>query len=183
MLDRLAARHSWPARPSPKALPDADRAAPGPGGGAGGPGAPATWRLWAGTDGEAAAALFAELIDEAAALPPVNPRGFADLVDGLMAGPGGALRAAPPIRGCSILGAIEARLVRADRLVIAGLEEGVWPPAAPLDPFLSRPMRDQPRPAAARAPPRPGRPRLRPGRLRARGDPDRLPNGAAGRRR
>jgi ATP-dependent helicase/nuclease subunit B len=40
-----------------------------------------------------------------------------------------------------ILGAIEARLVRADRLVLAGLEEGVWPQAAPIDPFLSRPLR------------------------------------------
>ena len=42
-----------------------------------------------------------------------------------------------------ILGAIEARLVRADRLVLAGLEEGVWPQGAPIDPFLSRPMRKQ----------------------------------------
>jgi ATP-dependent helicase/nuclease subunit B len=40
-----------------------------------------------------------------------------------------------------ILGAIEARLVRADRMILAGLEEGVWPNAAPTDPFLSRPMR------------------------------------------
>jgi len=40
-----------------------------------------------------------------------------------------------------ILGAIEARLVRADRMILAGLEEGVWPQAAPTDPFLSRPMR------------------------------------------
>lgn len=42
-----------------------------------------------------------------------------------------------------ILGAIEARLTRADRLVVAGLEEGVWPQGAPLDPFLSRPMRER----------------------------------------
>ena len=42
-----------------------------------------------------------------------------------------------------ILGAIEARLVRADRLVLAGLEEGVWPQGAPIDPFLSRPMRQR----------------------------------------
>ena len=41
-----------------------------------------------------------------------------------------------------ILGAIEARLVRADRLVLAGLEEGVWPRRPPIDPFLSRPMRE-----------------------------------------
>jgi ATP-dependent helicase/nuclease subunit B len=40
-----------------------------------------------------------------------------------------------------ILGAIEARLVQADRLVLAGLEEGTWPRGAPIDPFLSRPMR------------------------------------------
>ncbi|HEV7383737.1 MAG TPA: double-strand break repair protein AddB, partial [Phenylobacterium sp.] len=41
-----------------------------------------------------------------------------------------------------ILGAIEARTVRADRLIVAGLEEGVWPRGAALDPFLSRPMRE-----------------------------------------
>nr|WP_316629580.1 hypothetical protein [uncultured Brevundimonas sp.] len=40
-----------------------------------------------------------------------------------------------------ILGAIEARLIRADRMILAELEEGVWPQAAPTDPFLSRPMR------------------------------------------
>jgi len=40
-----------------------------------------------------------------------------------------------------ILGAIEARLTRADRMILAGLEEGVWPRPAPVDPFLSRPMR------------------------------------------
>ena len=40
-----------------------------------------------------------------------------------------------------ILGLIEARLIRSDRLVLAGLEEGVWPAAPPTDPFLSRPMK------------------------------------------
>ena len=30
-----------------------------------------------------------------------------------------------------------------DRLVLAGLEEGVWPQGAPIDPFLSRPMREK----------------------------------------
>ncbi len=42
-----------------------------------------------------------------------------------------------------ILGAIEARLVKADRLILAGLEEGVWPQAPEIDPFLSRPMRQK----------------------------------------
>jgi len=40
-----------------------------------------------------------------------------------------------------ILGTIEARLIHVDRVVLGGLVEGVWPPEAPADPWLSRPMR------------------------------------------
>jgi ATP-dependent helicase/nuclease subunit B len=96
--------------------------------------------LWSGPGGEAMARLLAGLVREADGLPPVTPRGFADLLQRLMEREtvrvGGATH--PRLR---ILGAIEARLVSADRLVLAGLEEGVWPGAAPTDPFLSRPMR------------------------------------------
>jgi ATP-dependent helicase/nuclease subunit B len=99
-----------------------------------------TGDLWAGHGGEAVARLLGALIREGDALPAVRPRQFADLLQKLMDGEtvrsGGATH--PRLR---ILGAIEARLVRADRLVVAGLEEGVWPGGAPLDPFLSRPMR------------------------------------------
>lgn len=99
-----------------------------------------TGDLWAGHGGEAMARLLGALIREGDALPAVKPRQFADLLHKLMDGEtvrsGGATH--PRLR---ILGAIEARLVRADRLVVAGLEEGVWPGGAPLDPFLSRPMR------------------------------------------
>ena len=98
-----------------------------------------TGELWAGHGGEAMARLLAALIADDG-LPATGPRGFADLLTRLMEGetvrPGGATH--PRLR---ILGAIEARLVRADRLVVAGLEEGVWPRPAPIDPFLSRPMR------------------------------------------
>uniref|UniRef100_UPI0028127FA8 double-strand break repair protein AddB n=1 Tax=Phenylobacterium sp. TaxID=1871053 RepID=UPI0028127FA8 len=97
--------------------------------------------LWRGADGEAMARLLGGLVRDGEALPHVTPRGFADLLRRLMEGEtvrsGGATH--PRLR---ILGAIEARLVRADRLVLAGLEEGVWPRGAPLDPFLSRPMRE-----------------------------------------
>ena len=100
-----------------------------------------TGDLWAGHGGEATARLLSGLILDADQLPPASPRGFAELLQRLMAGEtvraGGASH--PRLR---ILGAIEARLVRADRLVLAGLEEGVWPAAAPTDPFLSRPMRE-----------------------------------------
>ncbi|WP_374534279.1 double-strand break repair protein AddB [Phenylobacterium sp.] len=101
-----------------------------------------TGELWAGHGGEALGRLLAGLMEESEGLPPVTPRGFAELLDGLMSAEsvrsGGATH--PRLR---ILGAIEARLTRADRLVVAGLEEGVWPQGAPLDPFLSRPMRER----------------------------------------
>lgn len=97
--------------------------------------------VWSGPDGEAAAALLAALIDGGAALGAVSRTDVADLVGSLLDAEtvrtGGASQ--PRLR---ILGAIEARLVRADRMILAGLEEGVWPNAAPVDPFLSRPMRE-----------------------------------------
>jgi ATP-dependent helicase/nuclease subunit B len=42
-----------------------------------------------------------------------------------------------------IWGLLEARLLHADRLVIGGLVEGVWPPLTRTDAFLNRPMRQQ----------------------------------------
>ncbi|HEY2179257.1 MAG TPA: double-strand break repair protein AddB [Caulobacteraceae bacterium] len=101
-----------------------------------GPGA-----LWSGQAGEGLARLIASLIEEGGSLPQVNRAGFAELLDGLMAAelvrPGGASH--PRLR---ILGVLEARLVRADLTILAGLVEGVWPAPAPVDPFLSRPMRE-----------------------------------------
>jgi len=100
-----------------------------------------TGDLWAGHGGEAVARLLGGLMSQGDSLPAVTARQFADLLQRLMDGEtvraGGATH--PRLR---ILGAIEARLVRADRLVLAGLEEGVWPGGAGLDPFLSRPMRE-----------------------------------------
>jgi ATP-dependent helicase/nuclease subunit B len=42
----------------------------------------------------------------------------------------------------AILGLLEARLMRADVTVLAGLNEGVWPGPADCGPWLNRPMRD-----------------------------------------
>lgn len=98
--------------------------------------------LWAGAGGEGLAGLLSSLITDGVALPPASPLGFADLLDRLVneetLRTGGATH--PRLR---VLGAIEARLVRADRLILAGLEEGIWPKGAPIDPFLSRPMRER----------------------------------------
>nr|WP_246735995.1 double-strand break repair protein AddB [Enterovirga sp. DB1703] len=52
---------------------------------------------------------------------------------------------APEIRGTHprirILGLLEARLIEADRVVLGGLDETIWPPVAETDAFLNRPMR------------------------------------------
>jgi ATP-dependent helicase/nuclease subunit B len=50
----------------------------------------------------------------------------------------------PPARGrarVKILGLLEARLLSADRIVLGGLDEGVWPPRVETDAFLNRAMR------------------------------------------
>jgi ATP-dependent helicase/nuclease subunit B len=96
--------------------------------------------LWAGAAGESAVGLLSALIGESEGLPQASPGQFAALLEHLLQGETVRTGANnhPRLR---ILGAIESRLVRADRLILAGLEEGVWPAPAPVDPFLSRPMR------------------------------------------
>src|SRR6185295_9189141 len=42
-----------------------------------------------------------------------------------------------------IFGTVDARLVPVDRMVLGGLVEGIWPPEARADPWLSRPMRHE----------------------------------------
>src|SRR5262249_53922749 len=42
-----------------------------------------------------------------------------------------------------IYGPLESRLMQADRIIVGGLIEGVWPPAQRPDPWLSRPMRHE----------------------------------------
>ncbi len=96
--------------------------------------------LWAGAAGSQASELIAELIREGTGYLIEDMSEFADIL-------GHLIRQSKVRTGGNthprllILGAIEARLVKADRLILAGLEEGVWPQAPDLDPFLSRPMR------------------------------------------
>ncbi len=64
---------------------------------------------------------------------------YAAMFETLVAG-----RAPPSPRGhprLSIIGLLEARLLSFDRIVLAGLDETVWPPAARTDAFLNRQMR------------------------------------------
>lgn len=97
-------------------------------------------RLWAGEAGETASAFLTQLRETAAVLGAIPGQRYEALLDTLMTG-----LVVRPRYGLhprlSILGLLEARLQRADVVVLAGLNEETWPPAAPLDPWMSRPMR------------------------------------------
>jgi ATP-dependent helicase/nuclease subunit B len=96
--------------------------------------------LWAGPEGECLARLLSGLIAQGALLPRVTRQGFVTLMQRMIAEESVRGGEAAHAR-LSIMGTLESRMTRADRLVLAGLEEGVWPRGAPIDPFLSRTMR------------------------------------------
>ncbi|MEX2647965.1 MAG: double-strand break repair helicase AddA [Alphaproteobacteria bacterium] len=97
-------------------------------------------RLWSHDDGEALAGFVAELADAADALGTIRGSDYAGLVDSLLAG-----RVVRPRHGrhprLFIWGPLEARLQRADVMILGGLNEGTWPALPEPDPWLSRPMR------------------------------------------
>ena len=98
-------------------------------------------RLWSGEDGEQAARFVSDLLEAAPALPPVAPPAhYPALLDVLMED-----RVVRPAWGrhprLQIWGPLEARLQHADCMILGGLNEGVWPPGAAGDPWMSRPMR------------------------------------------
>ncbi|WP_313412499.1 double-strand break repair protein AddB, partial [Rhodospirillum rubrum] len=103
---------------------------------------PGATRLWAGDDGEAAALLGADLTEAAPSLGAIAPRHYPALLDALMDG-----RAVRPKRDLHsrlfLWGPLEARLQRADLLILGGLNEGGWPAAVDTGPWMSRPMLDQ----------------------------------------
>jgi len=93
-----------------------------------------------GEDGEALAELFDELQLAANATFTFHAESYAAFFDALIGERSfrGAGRAHPRLK---ILGLLEARLITADCLVLAGLDEAVWPPQGQTDSFLNRPMR------------------------------------------
>ena len=97
-------------------------------------------RLWAGPAGEALARFIAELTEAAANLGDILPAAYPGLLETLLSG-----QVVRPPYGThprlSILGPLEARLLRPDVLILAGLNEGTWPANADSDPWMSRPMR------------------------------------------
>ncbi len=97
-------------------------------------------RLWREQAGEAAAQIASELLEAADQCPALAGGDYPALFEALVPGPVGRPRFGRHPR-LFILGLLEARLQHADRLVLGGLNEGVWPAETESDPWLSRPMR------------------------------------------
>jgi ATP-dependent helicase/nuclease subunit B len=96
--------------------------------------------LWTGEDGEALAGMFLALRQHAHACPPIAPQDYRGLIAQMLARVPVRQRAVEHPR-LAILGLLEARLVRADVVILGGLAEGTWPGEAVADPWLNRPQR------------------------------------------
>lgn len=95
---------------------------------------------WAGEDGAVASRLLEFIREMSEPLGPMTPEAVADLINmRAMQMTVSAGRAEHP--RLSIWGPLEARLQSADRLVLAGLNEDVWPKRPPPDAFLPRRFR------------------------------------------
>jgi len=103
----------------------------------------ATTALYADEDGAALAHALADF--EAAAAGDgaglaVDAAAWPGFFDALL-GDAPVRRPTAPDARIFVFGPLEARLLAFDRVVLAGLDEGVWPITTRTDPWLSRPMR------------------------------------------
>ncbi|MFN4087960.1 MAG: double-strand break repair protein AddB [Alphaproteobacteria bacterium] len=96
--------------------------------------------LWTGEAGETAARFVAELLAAADGFDRIAGRDYPGLFEALLAGTAVRRRWGRHPR-LAIWGPLEARLQHVDHLILGGLNEGTWPPEAPADPWMSRPMR------------------------------------------
>lgn len=97
-------------------------------------------RLWRGEDGETGAAYLAQLSNTANTIETFSSVDYPQIFNQLIANIA-VRRNRPAHPRISILGPLEARLQTADVIILGGLNEGVWPRDAAIDPFLSRQMR------------------------------------------
>ena len=97
--------------------------------------------LWGEEDGRAASTFWETLLDHADSFPPLRAHDYPAFLGNLM-----AQEIVRDVEGIGsrllILGALEARLLQADVVILGGLNEGTWPRVLEDDPWLSRSMRD-----------------------------------------
>ena len=97
-------------------------------------------KIWQGEAGRALADGLADLVTETEALQDISQDGYAALFAEMLA----PVTVRPVWRRhprLSIWGPLEARLQRADVMIVGGLNEGVWPGDIASDPWMNRPMR------------------------------------------
>lgn len=99
-----------------------------------------TIMLWQGEEGEQLASFFHETLASAADMPAIDAASYVGMLGALMAG-----QMWRPHYGTHprlhILSPMEARLQLYHRVILGGLNEGVWPADVEQDPWMSRPMR------------------------------------------
>lgn len=103
---------------------------------------PGAARLWRGEDGDQSAKLLRGLMEGAGQHPAVRVGAYADLFDGLLEEESVRRPYALHPR-LFIWGTVEARLERADLMILGGLNEGAWPKETQPSPWMSRPMAER----------------------------------------
>ena len=99
-------------------------------------------RLWSSETGEGVANFIKQLIEVADTLNLSDGRSYSSLFDTLLIGQVARTSDGSHPR-LYIWGLLEARLQKADLLILGGLNEGTWPPDIKPDPWMSRPMRKE----------------------------------------
>ncbi len=97
--------------------------------------------LWKGPQGDAVQSFIEKVLEAASDFSSMTLSGYAEVLQELFLGHTFRYRPQKHPR-LAILGPIEARLFHADVMILGGLNEGNWPPAVHLDPWLNRPMRE-----------------------------------------
>lgn len=107
-----------------------------------GPSGETTGKLWDKDDGREALTAVAALRQSAPACGPINASDYSSLFHAILSRHE-VRNALQPHPGILIWGTLEARVQGADLLILAGLNEGVWPEAPKPDPWLNRNLRHQ----------------------------------------
>lgn len=97
---------------------------------------------WAGEDGRSATQMMEHVAELADYLAPMAPHAFAELIEADAARRTVSAGVAEHPR-LAIWGPLEARLQSASHIILAGLNEDVWPQRPPADAFLPRRFREK----------------------------------------
>lgn len=96
--------------------------------------------LWLGDIGKAGSVFLAQLLDHAHLMRDVTYDQYTNIIQTLIRDV--TIRVPYGLHPrLLILGQLEARLIKADTIILGGLNEGVWPEDTKHDPWMSRPMR------------------------------------------